>query len=209
MNPATARPSIDGPAGTIVCAVDEPSGGDAPRGVAVLCHPHPLHGGTLDNKVVQTMARAFVQQGWRAVRFNFRGVGGSAGAWDEGRGEVDDALAVAQAFQVDGLPLAAGGFSFGGYVASQLAARRVASSPVERLVLVAPAVRNFPMAPVPADTLVIHGETDDVVPLADVLAWAREAATTVLPVTVVPGTGHFFHGQLSLLKQLITAALPR
>jgi alpha/beta superfamily hydrolase len=209
MNPATARPSIDGPAGTITCAVDEPPGGDAPRGVAVLCHPHPLHGGTLDNKVVQTMARAFVQQGWRAVRFNFRGVGGSAGAWDEGRGEVDDALAVAQAFQVDGLPLAAGGFSFGGYVASQLAARRVASSPVERLVLVAPAVRNFPMAPVPADTLVIHGETDDVVPLADVLAWAREAATSVLPVTVVPGTGHFFHGQLSLLKQLITAALPR
>jgi uncharacterized protein len=209
MNPATVRPSIDGPAGPLICAIDEPAGGAAPRGMALLCHPHPLHGGTLDNKVVQTMARAFVQQGWRAVRFNFRGVGGSAGAWDEGRGEVDDGLAVAAAFRAGGLPLVIGGFSFGGYVASQLAARLAASSPAERLLLVAPAVLNFPMAAVPADTLVIHGETDDVVPLAAVLAWAREAAPAVLPVTVVPGSGHFFHGQLALLKQLITAAWPR
>jgi alpha/beta superfamily hydrolase len=209
MNPATARSAIDGPAGTLACAIDEPAGSDAPRGVAVLCHPHPQHGGTLDNKVVQTMARAFVQQGWRAVRFNFRGVGGSAGAWDEGRGEVDDAMAVAEAFRVDGLPLAVGGFSFGGYVASQLAARLAASSPVLRLMLVAPAVRNFPMASVPADTLIIHGEADDVVSLADVLAWAHASAASVLPVTVVPGAGHFFHGQLSLLKHLIAAAVPR
>jgi uncharacterized protein len=209
MNPATTRPSIDGPVGPIACAVDEPAGGAAPRGVAVLCHPHPLHGGTLDNKVVQTMARAFVQQGWRAVRFNYRGVAGSAGAWDEGRGEVDDGLAVVQAFRVDRLPLVLGGFSFGAYVASQLAARLAPSSPADRLLLVAPAVRSFPMAAVPADTLVIHGETDDVVTLSDVLAWARGAGASVLPVTVVPGSGHFFHGQLSLLKHLITAAWPR
>jgi uncharacterized protein len=207
MNPATARTSIDGPAGAIACAIDEPASGAAPRGVALLCHPHPQHGGTLDNKVVQTMARAFVQQGYRAVRFNYRGVAGSAGAWDHGRGEVDDALAVVQAFRVDGLPLAVGGFSFGGYVASQTAARlAAASTPAGRLVLIAPAVRNFTMAAVPADTLVIHGEADDVVPLADVLAWAREP---VLPVTVLPGSGHFFHGQLSLLKQLVAAAWPR
>ena len=212
MNPATARPSIDGPVGTIACAIDEPAGSEAPRGVAVLCHPHPLHGGTLDNKVVQTMARAFVQQGWRAVRFNFRGVAGSAGEWDEGRGEVDDALAVTQAFRIDALPWAVGGFSFGGYVASQLAARLAASLPAQRLMLVAPAVRSFPMASVAPDTLVIHGEADDIVPLSDVLAWARGPGTTpssVLPVTVVPGAGHFFHGQLALLKQLIAAAVPR
>jgi uncharacterized protein len=203
MNSATLRQSIDGPAGPIECAVDAPAAGVTPRGVAVLCHPHPQHGGTLDNKVAQTLARAFVQLGYRAVRFNFRGVGGSAGVWDEGRGEVDDALAVVAAFREPALPLVLGGFSFGGYVASQAAARLADSAPVERLVLIAPAVLNFPMAAVPAGTLLIHGEADDVVPLAAVLDWARPS---VLPVTVVPGTGHFFHGQLSLLKTLITGA---
>jgi uncharacterized protein len=153
--------------------------------------------------VAQTLARAFVQLGYRAVRFNFRGVGGSAGVWDEGRGEVDDALAVVAAFREPARPLVLGGFSFGGYVASQAAARLADSAPAERLVLIAPAVLNFPMAAVPAGTLLIHGEADDVVPLAAVLDWARPS---VLPVTVVPGTGHFFHGQLSLLKTLITGA---
>lgn len=154
----------------------------------------------MDNKVVQTMARAFVQLGYRAVRFNFRGIGASAGAWDEGRGEVEDALAVMAAFRVPDLPLALAGFSFGGYVASQAA---VQHGDVERLVLVAPAVVNFPAAPVSQHTLVIHGETDDVVPLAAVFDWARPQS---LPVTVVPGTGHFFHGQLPLLKQLVVGA---
>ena len=206
MNPSTVRQSIAGPAGALECAIDEPATGHSLRGVAVLCHPHPLHGGTLDNKVVQTMARAFVQLGYRAVRFNFRGIGGSAGGWDNGHGEVDDALAVVDAVRVAGLPLVLGGFSFGGYVASQAAARQPESARAERLVLIGPAVQNFPMAAVPADTLVIHGETDDVVPLAAVLAWARNP---VLPVTVVPGSGHFFHGQLPLLKQLITGAWHR
>ena len=102
MNSSTVRTRIPGPAGDIECAVDEPAG--APRGVAVVCHPHPQHGGTLDNKVAQTLARAFVQLGWRSVRFNFRGVGASAGVWDEGVGEVDDALAVIEAHRDPALP---------------------------------------------------------------------------------------------------------
>jgi hypothetical protein len=204
MNLHTTRRQAAGPAGAIECAVDEPA--SAPqglRGVAVICHPHPQHGGTLDNKVAQTLARAFVQLGYRAVRFNFRGVGGSAGTWDHGRGEVDDALAVIAAQRDPALPLALGGFSFGGYVASQAAARLADSAPAERLVLVGPAVQNFAMPPVSKNTLVIHGETDDVVPLSAVLDWARPQ---ILPVTVVPGTGHFFHGQLALLKSLVLGA---
>jgi alpha/beta superfamily hydrolase len=204
MNAGTQRRTIAGPAGAIECAVDEPAAGSAVRGVAVLCHPHPQHGGTMDNKVVQTLARAFVQVGFRAVRFNFRGVGSSAGAWDHGRGEVDDALAVIAALRDPGLPLALGGFSFGGAIATQAAALlAAAATPAQRLVLVAPAVVNFPAQPVSQDTLLIHGEADDVVPLAAVLDWARPQA---LPVTVVPGTGHFFHGQLALLKQIVAAA---
>ncbi len=203
MNPQTKRQTIAGPAGDIECAIDEPAQGQPPRGVAVLCHPHPQHGGTMDNKVVQTLARAFVQLGWRAVRFNFRGVHGSAGRWDEGRGEVDDALAVIDQLRDAALPLALGGFSFGGYVATQAAARLPEGAKVQRLVLIAPAARNFVLAPVPQDTIVVHGEADDVVPLQAVLDWARPQ---VLPVTVVPATGHFFHGQLALLKQLIVGA---
>ncbi|MDE2456229.1 MAG: alpha/beta hydrolase [Burkholderiales bacterium] len=200
MNPATRRTSIAGPAGAIEVALDGP---EAPAGVAVLCHPHPLHGGTMDNKVVQTMARAFVQRGWLAVRFNFRGIGASAGAWDEGRGEVDDALAVVAAFRHPALPLALGGFSFGGSIAASAAA---ATPCVGSLVLIAPAVKNFSTPTASEPSLVIHGEADDVVPLAAVLDWARPQS---LPVTVIPGAGHFFHGQLPLLKHLIVGALSR
>lgn len=203
MNAGTEHVQIEGPAGVLECAIDTPP---EVRGVAVLCHPHPLHGGTLNNKVVQTLARAFVQLGYQAVRFNFRGVGASAGAWDEGRGEVDDALAVIAAHRLPGQPLVLGGFSFGAAIATQAAARLPAEERAERLALIGPAVLNFPAAPVSQDTLVIHGETDEVVPLAAVLDWARPQ---VLPVTVVPGTGHFFHGQLSLLKQLILGAWSR
>jgi uncharacterized protein len=211
MKPETRRETIIGPAGAIDCAIDEPAG--TPRGVAVLCHPHPQFGGTMDNKVVQTLARAFLQLGYRAVRFNFRGVGGSAGAWDEGRGEIDDALAViaAQRAAAPGLPLALGGFSFGGYVAAQAAARLADDPqqplPVERLVLVGPATSRFNMpATVAPDTVVIHGEADDVVPLAATLDWARPQ---VLPVIVLPGVGHFFHGQLTRLKDQVLQAWHR
>ena len=203
MNSSTQRSSIAGPAGAIECAIDKPADGTA-RGLAVLCHPHPLHGGTMDNKVVQTLARAFVQLGYTAVRFNFRGIGASQGAWDEGRGEVDDALAVVSAHRAAAQSLVLAGFSFGGAMASQAAAHLAsAGAAAERIVLVGPAVKSFEVAPVPADTLVIHGEKDDVVLLSDVFDWARPQA---LPVTVLPGAGHFFHGQLPVLRQIVVAA---
>jgi alpha/beta superfamily hydrolase len=201
VNPRTRRVQFNGPAGALEGAVDEPTDG-AVRGVAVICHPHPQHGGTFDNKVVATLQRAFVTLGWRAVRFNFRGVGASAGAWDDGRGEVDDALAVVQAARDAALPFALAGFSFGGYVAAQAAARLERRA--EHLLLIAPATGNFTLPAVPEDTLVVHPEADEVVPLADTLAWARPQS---LPVVVVPGGSHFFHGQLGLLKTLVTRHL--
>jgi hypothetical protein len=197
MNAHTEVRLLQGPAGVLECALDGAQ--DAP-GLALLCHPHPLHGGTMQHKVVQTLARAFVQLGWRVVRFNYRGVGQSEGAWDAGRGEVDDAMSVLESLRAPGQPLALAGFSFGSYVASQVAARVAAHAPAQSLVLVGPAVETFPLAPVPADSLVIHGELDDVVSLRGVLDWARPQA---LPVTVVPGAGHFFHGQMGLLKSLV------
>lgn len=200
MNAHTEMRLLQGPAGLLECALD---GAADAGGLALLCHPHPLHGGTMQHKVVQTLARAFVQLGWRAARFNYRGVGRSEGGWDEGRGEVDDAMSVLQALRSPGQPLALAGFSFGGYVASQVAARVAAQEPAQALVLVGPAVETFPLAPVPADALVIHGELDDVVSLRGVLDWARPQA---LPVTVVPGAGHFFHGQMGLLKNLVLRA---
>jgi uncharacterized protein len=201
MNSQTQRRLIVGPAGALECAIDLPPEGVQPKGTAVICHPNPTQGGTLDNKVVQTLARAFVQLGWRAVRFNFRGIGKSEGAWDEGRGEIDDALAVIAAERPGGEPLLLAGFSFGGYVATHAA--KQLSEPAQRLVLVGPATSRFDTTTVPADTVVIHGEQDDVVPLASVLDWARPQS---LPVVVVPGVGHFFHGQLPLLKRLVVTA---
>jgi alpha/beta superfamily hydrolase len=198
MNPRTEKRAVAGPAGDLACAIDTPDG--APRGLAVICHPHPLHGGTMDNKVVVTLARAHLQCGWRTVRFNFRGIGASAGAWDEGRGEIDDAIAVARALREGDESLALAGFSFGGYVASHAASALGASG----VVLIAPATQNFTVAAVPAGTLVVHAEADEVVPLASTLDWARPQAQ---PVVVVPGGGHFFHGQLPLLKELVVRHL--
>lgn len=207
MNAHTQRRQVPGPAGAVEIAVDAPPAETPVRGVAVICHPHPQHGGTLDNKVAQMLARSFVQLGYRAVRFNFRGVGASEGRWDEGRGEIDDALAVIAGERDPALPLALAGFSFGAYVASQ-AARRLAEDgePAERLVLVGPATQNFEVAPVPPDTIVVHGEADEVVPLQATLEWARPQH---LPVVVVPGVGHFFHGQLTLLKSIVVRAWHR
>ena len=198
MNSQTVRQRVAGPAGAIECAIDAPDG--AAYGVAVVCHPHPQHGGTMDNKVVQTLARAFVQLGWRSVRFNFRGVGASQGGWDGGAGEVDDALAVIDAWREPGLPLLLAGFSFGGYVAAEALQRLPEGARPQRLVLVGPSTERQQMPVVPPDTLVIHGETDDVVPLAATLDWARPQS---LPVTVFPGVGHFFHGKLGLLKSVV------
>jgi alpha/beta superfamily hydrolase len=212
MNARTQRLTVAGPAGAIECALDVPSvaagtaAGAAPdsaRGVAVICHPHPQHGGTMDNKVVQTLARALSQLGYRTVRFNFRGVGASGGAWDEGRGEVDDALAVIASQREAGQPLVLAGFSFGGYVAAQAASQLPAEARAERLILVGPSTQKQQVPAVPDDTLVVHGELDDVVPLSATLAWARPQS---LPVVVVPGGGHFFHGQLGLLKHIVLRA---
>lgn len=154
----------------------------------------------MDNKVVQTMARAFLLLGYRTVRFNFRGVGATEGMHDEGRGESDDLLAVVAAQRTAGLPLVLGGFSFGAYVTTLAAARLEGAERAERLLLVGPSTQRARPADVPEDTVVIHGETDDVVPLSATLDWARPQN---LPVTVMPGVGHFFHGQLPRLRQLI------
>ena len=196
------RHTVAGPAGAIECAIDTPA--TEPRGVAVVCHPHPQHGGTLDNKVVQTLARAFVQLGWRCVRFNFRGIGASAGTWDDGVGEVDDALAVIAAARQSGEPFMLAGFSFGAYVAAQAATMLADDAKPQRIVLVGPSTQKQSMPNVPAGSVVIHGETDDVVPLAATLAWARPQS---LPVIVFPGVGHFFHGQLGLLKMTVVQEL--
>ena len=205
MNAQTEKSTIDGEAGLIEIAIDSPAG--PTRGVAVIAHPHPLFGGTMDNKVVQTLARAFTQCGWTAVRFNFRGVGVSTGSHDEGRGELQDLLAVVRHAAPAG-PLALAGFSFGAFVTTHAFAALQAERDIASLVLVGTAASRFAVAPVHVDahikTLVIHGETDDTVPLAAVLDWARPQA---LPVTVVPGVGHFFHGQLPLLKSLVVRHL--
>ena len=201
MNSQTLTSLIEGPAGSIELAIDAPSG--EPRGVAVIAHPHPLFGGTLDNKVVQTLARAFTQAVWTAVRFNFRGVGASAGQHDEGRGELDDMLSVVQQLAPGGA-LALAGFSFGAFVTSHAFERLQLHREIDKLVLVGTAASRFTVAPVAQaahlKTIVIHGEQDDTVPLSSVLDWARPQ---VLPVTVIPGGGHFFHGQLPLLTSLV------
>lgn len=207
MNAQTERLRLAGGAGVIEALRDTPSDGLPWRGTAVIAHPHPLFGGTMDNKVVQTLARAFVQCGWTAIRFNFRGVGGSEGAHDGGAGEVEDMISLVGQVAPAG-PLGLAGFSFGSFVASQVAARMWAQRPVEQLVLVGTAASRFSVATLPPEaherTLVIHGEQDDTVPLSAVFDWARPQS---LPVTVVPGGGHFFHGQLPLLKSLVVRHL--
>jgi hypothetical protein len=180
--------------------INEP---DAPRGLALIAHPHPLYGGTFDNKVVQTLAKALFAQGHVAVRMNFRGVGASDGVFDEGRGETEDWLSVAQAMRsrFGDLPVLLAGFSFGAFVQTRVATR----IPAQRLILVGPAVNRFALERVADNTLVVHGEEDDVVPLEDVLDWARPQA---LPVVVLPGAGHFFHGKLIELARIVNTSCP-
>ena len=195
----TERMLIEGHAGQVEVDVNDPAGDR--RGIAIIAHPNPVQGGSKDNKVVTTLAKTFVALGYAALRPNFRGVGASAGTHDAGRGETDDLVAVteyARARYGAGLPLLLAGFSFGSYVQTRVA-KRVAP---ERLVLVAPAVNRFRTETVETDTLVIHGEHDDIVPLAAVLDWARPQN---LPVVVVPGGEHFFHGRLGQLSQIVLA----
>jgi alpha/beta superfamily hydrolase len=204
MNAATQKITLQGGAGLIEALLDEPS--TAPRGTAVIAHPHPLFGGTMTNKVVQTLARALVQTGWRAVRFNFRGVGASAGVYDEGRGEAADMLQVIGQVAPEGA-LAVAGFSFGAFVTSHVVAGMAPRQP-EKIVLVGTAASRFEVAPIAPElherTLVLHGEQDDTVVLSSVMDWARPQS---LPITVIPGVEHFFHGQLPLLKSLVVRHL--
>jgi alpha/beta superfamily hydrolase len=201
------RRVISGPPGRIEVALDLPA--HAPQGLAFIGHPHPLHGGTLDNKVTATLARAFSGLGWLAVRPNFRGVGLTEGAHDHGVGETDDFVHVVSSASrwlsdlspASELPLALAGFSFGCFVAAR-AAQRLAERDraPDYLVLVGTAAGKWDMPTVPSRTLVIHGEQDETIALADVLDWARPQG---LPVTVLPGTDHFFHRRLALLKRLV------
>ena len=201
--PLTLQSSI----GTIEALHELPAAGIAAHGVAIIAHPHPLHGGTMHNKVVQTLARAFLQSGWQVVRFNCRGVGASSGTYDEGRGELADMLQVIAQTAPSGA-IALAGFSFGAFLASAAAQHILQTSAAPRLqqvVLVGLAASRFSAPAISPElhphTLVLHGEHDDVVPLAAVLDWARPQQT--LPVTVIPAGGHFFHGQLPLLKRLV------
>ena len=209
MNSQTERLTLTGGAGVVEALRDVPQlvDGQVSKGVAIIAHPHPLFGGTMDNKVVQTLARAFVQCGYTAVRFNFRGVGASAGEYDAGKAELQDLLAVVQQVAPSG-PIALAGFSFGAFVTSHALATLWPEGRVEKAVLVGTAASRFDVAPVPPEahdrTLVIHGEADDTVELSSVMDWARPQ---ILPVTVIPQVGHFFHGQLPLLKNLVVRHL--
>jgi alpha/beta superfamily hydrolase len=207
MNKQSEKFTLAGAAGAMECVLDlpgDPADGVAPRGVALIAHPHPLYGGTMDNKVAQTLARTFTGLGYAAVRFNFRGVGASEGVHDNGHGETDDmAILLAQMrTRYPGLPVALAGFSFGTFVSAQLQQRLAAAGePAERLVLVGAAAGKWAMPDVPANSILIHGEVDDTIPLAAVLDWARPQD---IPVIVIPGADHFFHRKLGHIKNLVT-----
>jgi len=192
---------IDGPVGAIETVIDRPEG--APRGIALVAHPHPLYGGNLDNKVTQTLAKTFAELGYIAVRPNFRGVGATAGTHDDGRGETEDLIAVVHAarkrLELAGAPLALAGFSFGTLVLSHVA-RRIDT---ERIVFVGTAITRGEIQPVPEDSIVIHGEKDETVPLNLVLRWAEPLD---LPVVVIPGADHFFHHRLHSIRNVILRA---
>ena len=210
MNAQTLPFFIAGAVGQLECALDlpDPATFAAPRGLALVAHPHPLFGGTMDNKVVHTLARGFLALGYVTVRMNFRGVGKSEGTHDEGRGETDDmALLLAHMRrQYPDLPLTLGGFSFGTFVQAQLQQRLeaagapAATTPAERLVLVGTAAGKWPMPTVPANSILIHGELDDTIPLTAVFEWARPQD---IPVIVIPGADHFFHRRLQHIKNLM------
>lgn len=213
MSARAALTLVEGAAGPIEVALAVP---EAPRAIAVIAHPHPLYGGTMDNKVVTTLARAFIESGAATLRFNFRGVGRSAGVHDEGRGETDDMVRVVEHARgaLGALPLLLAGFSFGGAVAVRAAAR----VDFARLVLLAPGFRRITghgmgAAPDPADpdlgapgrhtfenTVIVHGDLDETVPLSDSIAWAR---VREVPVIVIPGGEHFFHRKLHMLRSIV------
>ena len=209
MKPAEQLLHLAGPAGIIETRIESPA---EPRGIALVCHPHPLFGGSNTNKVVHTLASTFVRLGYAAVRPNFRGVGESGGQHDEGRGETEDMLIVLdEARRIFGeLPIVLAGFSFGAYVQTRVAdALAESGQQAQRLVLVGTAAghvegaRRYATRAVARDTLVIHGSVDTTVPLDNVLAWAEPLE---LPVVVIPGADHFFHRRLHIIRDIILCA---
>ncbi len=210
MSASTEVQVFSGAAGRIECALDYPEG--TPRGWALLLHPHPLHGGARDNKVVTTMARACVNAGLVAVRPDFRGVGASEGEFDRAVGETADMLGLIPQLRealpdLAGAPWVLGGFSFGTAVAAQVYATLAEQdAQPDALMLMGPAVGRFQFREVelPESTLIVHGEVDEVVPLAEALDWARPRG---LPVVVIPGASHFFHGKLLTLRELVSQRL--
>jgi alpha/beta superfamily hydrolase len=207
----TETTTFDGLAGVIDCALDWPEG--APTGWALVLHPNPSQGGTRDNKVVTTIARACVQHGLLALRPNFRGIGSSGGTFDHGKGELLDMAALVEQFRVRypeiaAMPWVLAGFSFGTSIAVQLYAKwdRLEKKLPNIVVLTGSAALRFRHSDVkaPEDALVIHGEVDEVVPLSEVMDWARPLG---MPVVVIPEAGHFFHGKLLVLRQLVQTRL--
>ena len=202
MNSQTQSFFIQGAAGQLQCALDLPT--TDPIGIALVAHPHPLYGGTMDNKVAQTLARTFIGMGYVTARMNFRGVGQSAGEHDNGIGETADMLLLLNHIQqkYPHLPFALSGFSFGTFVQSRLERELPADNKPQRLVFIGSAAVKWDLGVVPSDTIIVHGEQDETIPLSDVLDWARPQD---LPVTVIPGADHFFHRKLHHIKQLVTA----
>jgi alpha/beta superfamily hydrolase len=208
MNSKTQQTHIAGPVGTLEVQIDEADTNTSFKGIAIVAHPHPLYGGDMNNKVVQTLSKAFTAAGYQAIRFNFRGVGKSGGEYANGIGETDDLLAIIGAYASAG-SLCLGGFSFGTFTVTH-ALQALASSgrdleaDIKRIALIGSAAGKFDLAPIAPElhsrTFVLHAEADDTVPLAAVMDWARPQS---LPVTVIPAGSHFFHGQLPLLKNLV------
>jgi alpha/beta superfamily hydrolase len=206
MNKHAKKFNLTGSAGNLEGILNLPEG--VPRGIALVAHPHPLYGGTMDNKVAQTLARTFVDLGYAAARINFRGVGSSEGVHDHGAGETDDMALLLAHMQENypGLPVALAGFSFGTFVQAQLQQRLIgAGAPATRLVLVGAAAGKWAMPDIAPDTILIHGELDETIPLQDVFDWLRPQD---IAVTVIPGADHFFHRRLQHIKTLVTQLWP-
>lgn len=200
---------LAGQAGSIECVIDYPNhiSSDQAKGVALVCHPHPLFGGAFDNKVTQTFARCLASQGYFVLRPNFRGVGKSVGQHDNGVGELADMQLLVKWLQqeapVDALArdtLALAGFSFGSFIVSQLAQ----TFQTEKLMLAGAPPSRWNMPQLPAHAFLIHGEKDDVAPLSDVLAWLEHQH---LALHVVPNCDHYFNGKLLILKHYINQYL--
>jgi len=204
------RLTFAGPAGALEVLLEAPAGevGSPVTAFAVVCHPHPLHRGTMDNKVVWTLARACLQLGAPAIRFNFRGVGASTGSYGAGRGETEDALAVIAAGRQrwPGAALWLAGFSFGGVVALRAARQQ----PPACLVTVAPGITRIDpdAAPPACPWLIVQGAADDVVPADAVIEWAR-GLSPAPEVALLPGAGHFFHGRINELRDVVAGFLER